>query len=124
MRELFGILSAVALIAASLVVQPAVQAPAVAAPSASTFDPGLIISDSVFYDFGTMTIPQIQAFLDSRVAECRATNPAIDCLKNIRIDIPETPATTPGEVGPCAAIPADDTANLKRMAECRRHWFL
>ncbi|MCF8524240.1 MAG: hypothetical protein K9G07_02495, partial [Aquiluna sp.] len=76
MRKIFGIFSAIALIAASLVVHPTVQSPAEAAPSASTFDPGLIVSDSVFYDFGTMTVPQIQAFLDSRVAECRATNPA------------------------------------------------
>ena len=115
MRKLFGILSAVALIAASLVVQPAVQAPAVAAPSASTFDPGLIISDSVFYDFGTMTVPQIQACLDSRVADCKATNPAIDCLKNIKVDIPETPATGPTEVGPCKAIAAKPGASAAEV---------
>ena len=115
MRKLFGIFSAVALIAASLVVQPAVQAPAVAAPSASTFDPGLIISDSVFYDFGTMTVPQIQAFLDSRVADCKATNPAIDCLKNIKVDIPETPATGPNEVGPCKAIAAKPGASAAEV---------
>ena len=106
MRKIFGIFSAIALIAASLVVHPTVQTPAEAAPSASTFDPGLIVSDSVFYDFGTMTVPQIQAFLDSRVSDCRATNPAIDCLKNIKVDIPETPATGPTEVGPCKAIAA------------------
>ncbi|NBR26695.1 MAG: hypothetical protein EBU08_23550, partial [Micrococcales bacterium] len=29
----------------------------------SKFDPGLIISDSVFFDFGTMTAEEIQRFL-------------------------------------------------------------
>ena len=115
MRRLFGFLSAIALIAAGLVVQPPAQTPAVAAPPGSAFDPGLIISDSVFYDFGTMTIPQIQAFLDSRVAECRATNPAIDCLKNVKVDIPATPATGPGEVGPCKAIAAKAGASAAEV---------
>ena len=43
-----------------------------AAPPGSAFDPGLIISDSVFFDFGSMTVEEIQAFLDSRVETCRA----------------------------------------------------
>lgn len=89
--------------------------PAEAAPPGSAFDPGLIISDSVFFDFGSMTVEEIQAFLDSMVETCRAEDPAIDCLKNIRIDIPETPATTPEEVGPCAAIPAKPQATAAEV---------
>ncbi len=115
MKRLLGFFSAIALIAAGLTIQPAAQIPAVAAPPGSAFDPGLIISDSVFYDFGTMTIPQIQAFLDSKVADCRATNPAIDCLKNVKVDIPETPATGPGEVGPCKAIAAKAGASAAEV---------
>lgn len=115
MRRLLGIFSAIALVAVGLVVQPPAQLPAKAAPPGSAFDPGLIISDSVFYDFGTMTIPQIQAFLDSRVAECRATNPAIDCLKSVKVDIPATPATGPGEVGPCKAIAAQPAASAAEV---------
>ncbi len=115
MKRLLGFFSAIALIAAGLTIQPAAQTPAVAAPPGSAFDPGLIISDSVFYDFGTMTIPQIQAFLDSKVADCRATNPAIDCLKNVKVDIPETPATGPGEVGPCKAIAAKAGASAAEV---------
>ena len=111
MKRLLGIFSAIALIAGGLVIQPPVQTPAQAAPPGTAFDPGLIISDSVFYDFGTMTVDQIQAFLDSRVAECRATNPAIDCLKSVKVDIPATPATGPGEVGPCKAIAAKARAS-------------
>ncbi len=90
-------------------------APAVAAPPGSAFDPGLIISDSVFFDFGSMTVEQIQQFLESRVADCRAEDPAIDCLKNVKIDIPETPATGPDDVGPCAAIPAKSQASAAEV---------
>ncbi len=115
MKRLLGPFSAIALIAAGLVAQPAAQTPALAAPPGSAFDPGLIISDSVFYDFGTMTVPQIQAFLDSKVADCKATNPAIDCLKNLKVDIPETPATGPGEVGPCKAIAAKAGASAAEV---------
>ncbi|MEL0236987.1 MAG: hypothetical protein VW952_01190, partial [Aquiluna sp.] len=77
--------------------------------------PGLIISDSVFFDFGSMTLDQIQGFLDSRVENCRAEDPAIDCLKNIRVDIPETPATEPTEIGPCSAIPAKPQASAAEI---------
>ena len=103
------------MVAVGLVALPLAPQPAQAAPPGSAFDPGLIISDSVFFDFGSMTVPEIQVFLESRVAECRATNPAIDCLKNFKMDIPETPATLPGEVGPCTAIPAKPQATAAEI---------
>lgn len=89
--------------------------PAEAAPPGSAFDPGLIISDSVFFDFGSMTVEQIQGFLDSRVENCRAEDPAIDCLKSVRVDIPDTPATAPGEVGPCNAITGKQGASAAEV---------
>ena len=52
-----------------IIALPAQQQPA-AALSGSDFNPGLIISDSVFYDSGTMSIAQIQRFLDSKVSTC------------------------------------------------------
>jgi len=103
------------MVAVGLVAFPMVQQPAEAAPPGSAFDPGLIISDSVFFDFGSMTVEEIQAFLDSRVENCRATDPAIDCLKDYRTDIPETPATEPGQVGPCTAIPAKAQATAAEV---------
>ena len=106
LKKLFGILTSAAVVAIGLVSYPLAPQPAEAAPPGSAFDPGLIISDSVFFDFGSMTLEEIQSFLDSRVQNCRADDPALDCLKNYRTDIPDTPATLPGEVGPCAAIPA------------------
>ena len=107
MKKTLTTLVSTALIATALIAMPQ---PAQAAPPGSAFDPGLIISDSVFFDFGTMTVDEIQRFLDSRVPNCRATDPAIDCLKNAKFEIPATPATGPTEVGPCAAIPGNPQA--------------
>ena len=42
--------------------------------SGKMFDPGLIISDSVFFDFGTMTVADIQRFLDTKVPICSAND--------------------------------------------------
>jgi LysM repeat protein len=103
------------MVAVGFVALPVSQQPAQAAPPGSAFDPGLIISDSVFYDFGAMTLKQVEDFLDSRVQNCRATDPAIDCLKNYKQDIPETPATGPKEVGPCKAIPAKANASAAEV---------
>ena len=49
----------------------------------ANFDPGLIISDSVFYDAGAMSAAQVQTFLDARGAGCVATS-GNTCLKDFR----------------------------------------
>ncbi len=41
-------------------------------PVGSAFDPGNLISDSEFFTRGTMSIDDIQAFLDDKVPNCRA----------------------------------------------------
>ena len=61
------------------------------------FDPGLIISDSVFFDFGTMTASDIQRFLDTQVPVCESSPTGTPCLKNYKTDTPEKIA----EVGKC-----------------------
>jgi hypothetical protein len=114
-KKVLGLLSAVTMVAIGLVAMPLQQPAAQAAPPGSAFDPGLIISDSVFFDFGSMTLEDIQVFLDSRVTDCRATDPALNCLKDYLSDIPETPATGPEEVGPCAAIPAKASATAAEI---------
>ena len=63
-KFLAGLVSAF-MIGVGLVAMPNLSQPAQAAPPASAFDPGYIISDSVFYDFGSMTVQEIQEFLDS-----------------------------------------------------------
>ena len=60
-----------------------------AALDGKNFDPGLIISDSVFYDFGTMTAAEIQRFLESQVPVCGSSSTGMPCLKNYKTDTPE-----------------------------------
>lgn len=77
------------------------------AADASRFDPGLIISDSVFYDFGTMTVADIQRFLESKVPVCKANDGGPTCLRDYVSDQLEKA----GEDGKCAAMPAK--ANIR-----------
>ena len=79
-----------------------VAAPAASAADASRFDPGLIISDSVFYDFGTMKVSDIQRFLESKVPTCKAKAGDPTCLRNYVDD----ELDKPGEDGKCAPMPA------------------
>ena len=58
---------------------PAVESGIVRAADLSKFQPGNIVSDAVFYNSGTMTESQIQAFLNSKVTACRA---GYVCLKD------------------------------------------
>ncbi len=73
-----------------------------AALDGSKFDPGLIISDSVFFDFGTMTVEEIQRFLESQVPVCKSGPSGMPCLRNYKADTPEKAA----DPGKCAAMPA------------------
>jgi Spy/CpxP family protein refolding chaperone len=61
MKKVLTTLVSTALIGSVLTAMPQ---SAQAAPPGSAFDPGLIISDSVFFDFGTMTVAEIQRFLE------------------------------------------------------------
>ena len=70
--------------------------------SGKMFDPGLIISDSVFFDFGTMTVDEIQRFLDSKVPICNANDGGPTCLRYYKMD---TQAKA-GEAGRCTPLPA------------------
>lgn len=60
------------------------------------FDPGNIISDAVFFDGGTMTANEVQAFLNSKVSSCRS---GYTCLKDYRQVTPTRAAVS----GACAA---------------------
>lgn len=85
--------------------------PANAALKGSMFDPGLIISDSVFYDFGTMTVDDIQRFLDSKVPVCKATGNGPTCLRYYKMD---TQAKA-GEDGRCSALPAKQNQSAAQI---------
>jgi hypothetical protein len=74
--------------AAPLDVSPArsVMGPVVPAAVADNFDPGDIISDSVFFDPGTMTREQVQRFLDDQGERCVPGLPGEPaCLKDIQV---------------------------------------
>lgn len=66
-----------------------VPAPTTAgALSGSQFNPGLIISDTLFFDSNAMTLAQIQAFLDARVPNCANQY----CLADYRTSSTSKPA--------------------------------
>ena len=50
--------------------------------SGAAFKPGLIISDTVFFDYGTMSASSIQAFLESKVPVCTDNDGGPKCLRN------------------------------------------
>lgn len=72
-------------LAATLVVLgiPSASQQTAQAADLGNFDPGLIISDSIFYDSGAMSAAQVQTFLDQKGAGCTATS-GNTCLKNYR----------------------------------------
>ena len=88
-----------------------VATPAANAADASRFDPGLIISDSVFYDFGTMKVSDIQRFLESKVPTCKAKAGAPTCLRNYVDDELEKPGED-GKCAPMSAKPAQTAAQI------------
>jgi LysM repeat protein len=72
------------------------------AANAAWFNPGQIISDSAFYNSGTMSAADIQRFLNGKVAVCRADPSRPGCLKDYRLS---TPAVE-GTAGRCSSLPA------------------
>jgi len=79
----------------------AIEAPqSASALNGKMFDPGLIISDSTFYDFGTMSAEDIQRFLNSKVTVCKDSDGGPACLKDYRMDT----LAKPGESGRCDAL--------------------
>lgn len=87
--------SALALSGFSLVQAPT---PAVAAV-ASQFNPGMIISDALFFDGNAMSASEVQSFLSSRLSNCSS---GYVCLRDYRQDTPGKAAVA----GRCGAVPA------------------
>ncbi|MEY4655727.1 MAG: hypothetical protein RL523_1126 [Actinomycetota bacterium] len=77
----------------------------------SKFDPGLIISDSVFFDFGSMTVEEIQRFLESQVPVCKSGTNGMPCLRNYKADTPEKSA----DPGKCAYMPAQTNISAAQI---------
>ena len=71
----------------------ALTAAPAAAADMNDFDPGMIISDEVFYDSGTMTAAQVQAFLDDKGSGCVPSSEGLPCLKDYTETTPDRAAT-------------------------------
>ena len=69
------------------------------AASASDFDRANIIDDVIFFDKNTMSVGDIQNFLNSKVPNCDTwhsgqggNNPPFTCLKDYRMNVPSRSA--------------------------------
>jgi len=60
--------------------------PEAQAVPASDWNPGFIISDTAFYNYGSMNAAQIQTFLNEKGASCQAGT--VPCLKDYRMTTP------------------------------------
>lgn len=97
-----GLVAGLGLTAISATIAPA---PAAVAADASRFEPGNIISDSIFFDKDAMSVGQIQQFLNGKVPSCAA---GYTCLKDYTENTRTLAATPmcssyPGAVGESAA---------------------
>ena len=83
-RVAIRLVAVLALVAAALLAPTTGSAPSTTAQAAdlSKFDPGNIVSDAVFYDAGSMSAADVQAFLDARGRNCTAGDL---CLKNYSV---------------------------------------
>lgn len=83
------------LVSVSVVAAPAQPANAA---SGSDFNPGMIISDAIFYNGKTMTAAQVQSFLNLKVPSCWS---GYTCLKSYK----ETTTNQSAKSEGCAAYP-------------------
>ncbi|MFP5359728.1 MAG: LGFP repeat-containing protein [Actinomycetes bacterium] len=87
---------------------------ATAAVDANDFDPGMIMTDALFYDSNAMTAAEIQTFLNAKVPTCepwRDSDPDdITCMKDYRTAIESRSANAN-----CKAISAQSNATAAEV---------
>jgi len=84
-RKVVGLATAFVMTVAVLTgisLTPSLEAPPAEAASGADFNPGLIITDELFYNGTLMSESAIQSFLEGRVPACTAPAGAPGCLKN------------------------------------------
>ena len=69
-------------------VVPAIDCSPSTGGGSTAFNPGMIISDAVFYDTASMTAAEIRAFINAKGAGCTADA----CLRSLRVSTPSEPA--------------------------------
>lgn len=102
MRRWIAAIATIGIVTAGLVAFDTVvaQPPAAEAAGAQDFNPGNIISDTVFFNNKTMALAEIQSFLDAKVPRC---DTGYTCLKDYWQATPSRPA----DAGRCAAYAAN-----------------
>jgi len=88
-QRILTIVTSIAVVASGLTFAAAA---APAAAKSEAFDPGHLISDTLMFDGGAMSVAQIQSFLNGKVKTC-AANPERACLKDIKVTTNDRPAT-------------------------------
>jgi hypothetical protein len=101
----FAMVTSVVAVAAALVGTVTPTEAAVA----SQFDPGHLISDSVFYDGRGMSQTEIQSLLNAKGRDCRPSGD-LACLKDVRVSIVASPADAY-----CSAIAAESNVSAARV---------
>ncbi|WP_084075424.1 LGFP repeat-containing protein [Demequina sp. NBRC 110052] len=109
-RVLAAVLTAAVTLTGALAMQFAQAAQAQAVTTAG-FDPGMIMSDSVFYDSNAMTASEIQTFLNKKVPTCHPewdNNPSdIVCIKDyVTSTVAKNTVMTSGGTVLCTAVDA------------------
>ena len=90
-RVALGFASTMSVLAVALsVLVPGVTPPA-AAVTGAQFDPGLIISDSIYFDRQSLNVNDVQAFLNARVPTC-SQSASLPCLKTYTESTSSRPA--------------------------------
>jgi hypothetical protein len=112
-RVLVAILGT-ALVAGLLSVVAPVEPPAADAADLSSFDPGMIITDEIFYDSSTMSAGAIQSFMEAKDPDCaNYTLPdgtPMMCIQTYKAKITARDANSN-----CAAIDADSSESASSI---------
>lgn len=85
-RRMTAIFSTIAVLASSVLVLGVASS---ASAATEPFDPGHLLTDSLMYDGDSMSIAQIQSFLDKKGASCVAES--VPCLKDYKAIIHSKP---------------------------------
>ncbi|WP_394215516.1 S-layer homology domain-containing protein [Brachybacterium vulturis] len=108
-RRLGLVLLALLMVAAALTAAPSARAED-PPPGLGGFSANYLITETMMWNSGYLTRAEVDDVLEDRGARCVDGTDGAPCLKNLRADTPERPATDY-----CAAIPAVSDATAARI---------
>jgi hypothetical protein len=113
-RKTVAAVAAFALLAGLLVAVAPLETTQAEAADLTSFDPGFIISDEIFYNSGTMTSSSIQSFLEAKDRDC-ADYYLADGTKMMCIQDYSAKVTARDANSNCAAIADDSSATAAEI---------